>query len=202
MGWLSWWEMLMLGAVAACVCVTIVGVLTLTAPPDNRVTLGASKTLGVIGSILVLMISAMIIWGLVGEGWPAVLGYLGVAGGLTGIVGIELLRHNRKAAGILMLAAGMLSHVTVAGSALLTTGGVLLSGKPQRLTGKRAVFKMLQMVSQLMFAVLALANIVFDAGLVIAITACAFGIAVLIFAVLNIAATGNAPEQRPVTPYR
>ncbi len=50
---------------------------------------------------------------------------LGIAGGIAGVIGGALVRRNRKAAGVLMLAGGAASLITIFGPMLLITGGVL-----------------------------------------------------------------------------
>ena len=63
-----------------------------------------------------------------------------------------------------MLAAGLLTFITLAGPALLMTAGSLAASKPLELRGKRAAVRSLRIVLSMAFPVLLLTLLYFDVG--------------------------------------
>jgi len=162
--WLGWYEMLLLSLLTACVCMGISALATVSRRLDRAVLTGAAVTLGLMGSVLALVASVPVMVGLTGGMWPSVFGYLGAAGGMAGIAGCLLARTHSRAAGITMLAAGLLTFITLAGPALLMTAGSLAASKPLALTGRRAVMRSLRIALSMAFPVLLLASLYFDVG--------------------------------------
>jgi hypothetical protein len=162
--WLGWYEMLLLSLLMACVCMGISALVTVTRKVDRSVLTGASVTLGLMGSVLALAASAPVMVGLAGGMWPAVFGYLGAMGGMVGIVGCLLARTHRRASGYMMLAAGLLTFITLAGPALLMTAGALAASRQLALTGKRAVVRVLRIVTSMAFPVLLMTTLYFSTG--------------------------------------
>ncbi len=162
--WLGWYEMLLLSLLTACVCMGISALVTVTRRVDRAVLTGASVTLGMMGSVLALAASVPVMLGLTGGMWPPVLGVMGAVGGMAGIVGCLLARTHSRAAGITMLAAGLLAFITLVGPALLMTAGSLAASKPLALTGKRAVVRSLRIALSMAFPVLLLASLYFSVG--------------------------------------
>lgn len=80
--------------------------------------------LGIAGGVLGLGITAMVaVNALELPLW--IFSLMGVAGGITGIVGGAIVKRHRKAASVLMLAGAALSLITIFGPMLLICGGVL-----------------------------------------------------------------------------
>lgn len=162
--WLGWYGMLLLSLLAACVCMGISALVTVTRRVDRAVLTGASVTLGIMGSVLALAASVPVMLGLTGGMWPPALGILGAAGAMAGIVGCLMARTYSRAAGTVMLAAGLLTFISLAGPALLMTAGALAASKPLVLTGKRAVMRSLRIALSMAFPVLLLTSLYFDVG--------------------------------------
>ncbi len=161
MRWLGWYELMLLSMMAAGVCMGIAALATINNRLGRNIIEGASVTLGLMGGTLALAVSMLIVFGAADHAWPRVLGYVGTAGGMAGFLGSVLVKKHRKAAGIVMLAAGLLTAVTVAGPALLMTGGALASNKAQTLTVRRAVVRALRIVMSMVFLILILVPVFF-----------------------------------------
>ena len=162
--WLGWYEMLLLSLLAACVCMGISALVAVFRQLDRAVLTGAAVTLGLMGSVLALAASVPVMLGLANGMWPETVGVLSAAGGVAGIAGCLLVRTRGRAAGITLLAAGLLAFISLAGPALLMTAGALAANKPQALTGKRAVIRSLRIVLSMAFPVILLAFVYFDVG--------------------------------------
>ena len=162
--WLGWYEMLLLSLLAACVCMGISALVTVTRRLDRAVLTGEAVTLRLMGSVLALAASVPVMLGLANGMWPEAVGVLGAAGGVAGIVGCLLARAHSRAAGVMLLAAGLLTFISLAGPALLMTAGALAANKPQTLAGKRAVMRSLRIVLSMAFPVMLLAFMYFNVG--------------------------------------
>ena len=182
--WLGWYEMLLLSLLAACVCMGISALVTVFRQLDRAVLTGAAVTLGLMGSVLALAASVPVMLGLANGMWPEAVGVLGAAGGVAGIVGCLLARAHSRAAGVMMLAAGLLTFISLAGPALLMTAGALAANKPQTLAGKRAVMRSLRIVLSMAFPVMLLAFAYFEVGS--AFLYAMLGVVVAYFAVMVI----------------
>ena len=182
--WLGWYEMLLLSLLVACVCMGISALVTVFRRLDRAVLTGAAVTLGLMGSVLALAASVPVMLGFANDMWPEAVGVLGAAGGVAGIVGCLLARAHSKAAGVTLLAAGLLTFISLAGPALLMTAGALAANKPQTLAGKRAVMRSLRIVLSMAFPVMLLAFAFFEVGSVFLYTM--LGVVAAYFAVMII----------------
>lgn len=162
--WLGWYEMLLLSLLAACVCMGMTALVTVFRQPERVTLAGASVTLGLMGSVLALAASVPVMAGLTDGMWPEAFGYISAAGGVAGIAASLLVKRYNRAAGVTLLAAGLLTFISLAGPALLMTAGALAAGKPLVLKGKRAVVRALRILLSMAFPVLLLTSLYFEVG--------------------------------------
>jgi len=84
----------------------------------------APMTLGITGGVTALALSVLLCLDAITTAL-LVFSLLAMAGGAAGIIGGALVRRHRHTAGILMLAGGLASFLSLFGPLLLITGGVL-----------------------------------------------------------------------------